>query len=155
MMRPDSNPAGRSVPGHLDTRQWKTCEASLCHTRLNLRGGGGGTRTPDLYSAIVAVSQLSYAPTSNVAYSTMPIRADGPGGRATGIGWNCRRGARTRRVSLTYAGGVGDEPHPARDIGGDRISAQPNDRCVYFTQPAGPVWRTLCPRAGYAGHGAH
>ena len=26
-------------------------------------GGGGGTRTPDLYSAIVALSQLSYAPT--------------------------------------------------------------------------------------------
>jgi hypothetical protein len=25
-------------------------------------GGGGGTRTPDLYSAIVALSQLSYAP---------------------------------------------------------------------------------------------
>ncbi len=27
------------------------------------RGGGRGTRTPDLYSAIVALSQLSYAPT--------------------------------------------------------------------------------------------
>ncbi len=26
-------------------------------------GGGRGTRTPDLYSAIVALSQLSYAPT--------------------------------------------------------------------------------------------
>src|SRR5688572_11388056 len=25
-------------------------------------GGGGGIRTPDLYSAIVALSQLSYAP---------------------------------------------------------------------------------------------
>jgi hypothetical protein len=27
-------------------------------------GGGGGIRTPDLYSAIVALSQLSYAPSS-------------------------------------------------------------------------------------------
>jgi hypothetical protein len=28
-------------------------------------GGGRGTRTPDLYSAIVALSQLSYAPTGD------------------------------------------------------------------------------------------
>ena len=30
---------------------------------LHVSGGGGGIRTPDLYSAIVALSQLSYAPT--------------------------------------------------------------------------------------------
>jgi hypothetical protein len=29
---------------------------------LSVFGGGGGIRTPDLYSAIVALSQLSYAP---------------------------------------------------------------------------------------------
>ena len=28
----------------------------------HVSGGGGGIRTPDLYSAIVALSQLSYAP---------------------------------------------------------------------------------------------
>ena len=30
------------------------------------RGGDGGIRTPDLYSAIVALSQLSYVPESVV-----------------------------------------------------------------------------------------
>src|SRR5687767_2250742 len=34
-------------------------EASSC-----LEGGDGGTRTPDLYSAIVALSQLSYVPSA-------------------------------------------------------------------------------------------
>jgi hypothetical protein len=44
------------------------CECSVTRKRCrpgdSIDGGGGrGTRTPDLYSAIVALSQLSYAPT--------------------------------------------------------------------------------------------
>ena len=31
-----------------------------------LAGGAEGTRTPDLYSAIVALSQLSYSPPSHL-----------------------------------------------------------------------------------------
>ena len=34
-------------------------------------GGGRGTRTPDLYSAIVALSQLSYAPTGDAFEYTL------------------------------------------------------------------------------------
>lgn len=32
-------------------------------------GGDGGTRTPDLYSAIVALSQLSYVPLQRTEYT--------------------------------------------------------------------------------------
>ena len=44
-------------------------------------GGGGGIRTPDLYSAIVALSQLSYAPLSQPAKYTefRPAQSKRPG----------------------------------------------------------------------------
>ena len=35
-------------------------------------GGGGGIRTPDLYSAIVALSQLSYAPAMQACSASIP-----------------------------------------------------------------------------------
>ncbi len=46
-------------------------------------GGDGGIRTPDLYSAIVALSQLSYVPMGVWDYTQAPIQASnrtGPDG---------------------------------------------------------------------------
>jgi hypothetical protein len=60
-------------------------------------GGGGGTRTPDLYSAIVALSQLSYAPRSEPG-SVYGVEGCGVKGD--------RRGAVDRRHAGAYNRGV-------------------------------------------------
>ncbi len=60
-------------------------------------GGGGGTRTPDLYSAIVALSQLSYAPRSE------PRSVYGVEGRVVKGDWG---GAVDRRHAGAYNRGA-------------------------------------------------
>ena len=60
LRQPDSEcdiarPAGRAMLVYTETRPF-----------LAAFGGDGGIRTPDLYSAIVALSQLSYVPVSGL-----------------------------------------------------------------------------------------
>ena len=54
----DHNRPGRDAAVNPDK---KRTDQANCLVRFRC-GGGRGTRTPDLYSAIVALSQLSYAP---------------------------------------------------------------------------------------------
>jgi hypothetical protein len=62
----------RSAPEKIQALPGEVRDDLLKKRVMPGRGGGGrGTRTPDLYSAIVALSQLSYAPTETHTVSAL------------------------------------------------------------------------------------
>jgi hypothetical protein len=82
---------GVSAPGHTSTRYEKTPKTRgffvvSAKPQETLEGAGGaeGNRTPDLYNAIVALSQLSYGPEIPVPGATRVLR------RATILGCSAK-----------------------------------------------------------------